>query len=595
MSSIKLCIKKLTTKIPPCIERTKICCHNTKIFCKKFGRCCKRLTKKINIFCAKLCQGKTSCWINMICWLPVLIYLSIKIYVVPCITVVIGRILTLICCCLCREYCPEDYIFTDNEFPSNIKSLQLNDKELEKSILWIRAHELAIEQHKEEVELKINSIAPESEFAENKIVNNSQMYLFQNGINPSDVVQGKLGDCWLLAAIACLAEFPGAIENCFYSFEKNERHKYYIKLYDARKNIRQFKKIYIDDYIPCHIDSERPIFAKPKGNELWVLLLEKAFAKFMGSYGNLEGGHTMWAMQAMTGCHVMRFEYDDNSKENAIKFEHEADKYDDNSKENAIKFEHEEEEEDECDQIYENNNKMLENNIVPCWRSWTIEYYKATSTSLPKEDYDWVYEEQAFDNHKMWLLLCKYDKLGALISASCSNKNELKRKDGIVSGHAYTIKYIYSSNDFEYKLLNLRNPWGSFEWNGKWSDNDIDTWTKHKNIAEKVNFISANDGSFWIEWSDFLKIYDVIEICDRETLQNLHLNVNEDDNKIPYKLAICKGCIIGCYHYWFCCKGLKNVYFGRTSSSKQTIDTNNKCLSLFCPHITQNNGRQWKD
>ena len=41
-----------------------------------------------------------------------------------------------------------------------------------------------------------------------------KMYLFQDGIEPGDVVQGALGDCWLMAALAALAEFPGAIENC---------------------------------------------------------------------------------------------------------------------------------------------------------------------------------------------------------------------------------------------------------------------------------------------------------------------------------------------------------------------------------------------
>jgi len=39
----------------------------------------------------------------------------------------------------------------------------------------------------------------------------------------------------------------------------------------------------IDDYIPCHKGTKDPKFAQPNGNELWVMLLEKAFAKFCGS------------------------------------------------------------------------------------------------------------------------------------------------------------------------------------------------------------------------------------------------------------------------------------------------------------------------
>jgi len=35
--------------------------------------------------------------------------------------------------------------------------------------------------------------------------------------------------------------------------------------------------------------------------EIWVLLLEKAFAKFVGTYVALEGGDSAWAWQALTG------------------------------------------------------------------------------------------------------------------------------------------------------------------------------------------------------------------------------------------------------------------------------------------------------
>ena len=119
------------------------------------------------------------------------------------------------------------------------------------------------------------------------------------------------------------------------SYEASERHKYWIRLYDARKGVEKFKKIYIDDYIPCSEKTKRPVFAQPKGNELWVLLLEKAFAKFLGSYGRLDGGHTMWAFQAMTGNECLRFEYDRDE---------------------------------------------------PCWRKWTIQYDRAIHENHPRED-----------------------------------------------------------------------------------------------------------------------------------------------------------------------------------------------------------------
>merc|ERR1719343_538766 len=36
-----------------------------------------------------------------------------------------------------------------------------------------------------------------------------------NDVDPNDVVQGSVGDCWLLSAMSALAEFPGAIRKLF--------------------------------------------------------------------------------------------------------------------------------------------------------------------------------------------------------------------------------------------------------------------------------------------------------------------------------------------------------------------------------------------
>lgn len=161
------------------------------------------------------------------------------------------------------------------------------------------------------------------------------------------------------------------------SYEASERHKYWIRLYDARIGVEKFQKIYIDDYIPCLEETRRPVFAKPKGNELWVLLLEKAFAKFVGSYGRLDGGHTMWAFQAMTGNECLRFEYDKTvAKEQAVD--------EDNHRGRDREEEEEEEEEDELgDEV---DDGPSHNPKGPCWRKWSIKYDRANHEKHPRED-----------------------------------------------------------------------------------------------------------------------------------------------------------------------------------------------------------------
>jgi len=51
-----------------------------------------------------------------------------------------------------------------------------------------------------------------------------------------------------------------------------------------------FKEIVIDDYFPVDRLTGRPIGAQPAGgNECWVMILEKIWAKMFGSYENIDG------------------------------------------------------------------------------------------------------------------------------------------------------------------------------------------------------------------------------------------------------------------------------------------------------------------
>ncbi len=51
--------------------------------------------------------------------------------------------------------------------------------------------------------------------------------------------------------------------------------------------------VIVDDYLPTK--NGRPCYAHSKSGELWVLLLEKAWAKVHGSYARIEGGQTSHA------------------------------------------------------------------------------------------------------------------------------------------------------------------------------------------------------------------------------------------------------------------------------------------------------------
>ena len=57
------------------------------------------------------------------------------------------------------------------------------------------------------------------------------MEIFKKGIKPTDVKQGRLGDCYFVSCLAALAEIPGRIESMFNTREVNEAGIYSINFY----------------------------------------------------------------------------------------------------------------------------------------------------------------------------------------------------------------------------------------------------------------------------------------------------------------------------------------------------------------------------
>ena len=56
----------------------------------------------------------------------------------------------------------------------------------------------------------------------------------------------------------------------------------------------------VDDYFPIY--KKKPLYTRNNENELWVMLLEKAYAKVFKSYEAIESGLTGVAMNALTGA-----------------------------------------------------------------------------------------------------------------------------------------------------------------------------------------------------------------------------------------------------------------------------------------------------
>ena len=111
--------------------------------------------------------------------------------------------------------------------------------------------------------------------------------IFHEGVSVDDIIQGSLGDCYFLSVIGSLCNNIKLIEKLFYSLIKSKNNQYGINFYINGK----WKLILIDDYFPARNTSFKKFsFSYSSNKEIWVPLLEKAWAKINGCYAKIGTG-----------------------------------------------------------------------------------------------------------------------------------------------------------------------------------------------------------------------------------------------------------------------------------------------------------------
>ena len=119
--------------------------------------------------------------------------------------------------------------------------------------------------------------------------------VFKDKIEPGDVTQGMIGDCYFISAVAALTEYPNLIFEKFRTREYNDIGYYEMVLFiDGEWQI-----VFVDDYFPFY--GNQFVFAQPNSKEMYAILLEKAWAKINGGYSNISYGCIFEILLLLTG------------------------------------------------------------------------------------------------------------------------------------------------------------------------------------------------------------------------------------------------------------------------------------------------------
>ena len=141
-----------------------------------------------------------------------------------------------------------------------------------------------------------------------EIIKGKKPVILPKKIDYSNFNQGNIGDCYFISCVNALSQIPQLLYFIMGLSDEdiqNENPKLFkVKFFIDGK----WTPIYIEDSFPCFPCIENKKFkykligVTPKDNELFMMILEKAWAKINGGYDQIDGGIITNIFELFLGC-----------------------------------------------------------------------------------------------------------------------------------------------------------------------------------------------------------------------------------------------------------------------------------------------------
>ncbi|CAL8241572.1 unnamed protein product [Merluccius merluccius] len=280
--------------------------------------------------------------------------------------------------------------------------------------------------------------------------------LFVDGLSTRDLHQGSLGNCWMVAATSCLASEPTLWKKVIPDHRQQEWNPKRPDLYAGLFRFRFWRlggwtEVVVDDRLPVSQEGALLFCRSATPREFWSALLEKAYAKLNGCYEALEGGNTAEALIDFTGGVSETLTLD-------------------------------------ADALHRHADQQ-----------------RALFHTLSR-----AHDRRA-------LITC-------FIRPAEGETVESVLDCGLVRGHAYGVTGVRKvwkgdqlqrghSGTSRLLMVRMRNPWGTTDWTGPWSQRSQEWQQLNRPEREKMGIQVRDVGEFWMEFGDFCLYFTNVVVC----------------------------------------------------------------------------------